>query len=272
MPSETIEENLFQLSKEQKEFYLREGYLLIEDFFSKRESAHLASLCDELAAWPETSGKYMKYHENNVITGERQLCRIENFTPYSQDLNNYARSEKLLKLLEDLTDKPYVLFKEKINYKLPGGGAFPPHQDAPAYTQFGQTSHLTIMFSIDASSIANGCLECVPKSHKHGVFPQEKDCTISREWCSKHAWVPLECDAGSILIFGSYLAHKSEPNKTEGSRRIFYLTYNARSDGDKRDQYYEDKRKLFPPKAEREPGKDYSVGADIYNLGTPIID
>lgn len=272
MPSEQIAESLFQLTKEQKEFYKREGYLLLKDFFNKPEQENLVNLCDELAQRPEVSGKYMKYHENNIKTGERQLCRIENFTPFSKELNEYARGKKMLKLLEDLMDTPYLLFKEKINYKLPGGGAFPPHQDAPAYTQFGQTSHLTIMFSIDPSTIANGCLAVVPKSHTLGVLAQEKDCTISREWCAKQEWIPLECSAGSILIFGSYLAHKSDPNETTGPRRIIYLTYNSLSDGDKRDQYYDDKRKLFPPKAEREPGKDYSEGANIYNLGTPIVD
>jgi hypothetical protein len=29
-----------------------------------------------------------------------------------------------------------VLFKEKINFKLPGGSGFTPHQDSPAYITF----------------------------------------------------------------------------------------------------------------------------------------
>ena len=272
MPSEKIAEKLFHLTKDQKEFYFREGYLLVKDFFSQAEKDQLQQLCDEMAAWPETPGKYMKYHENNVKTGERQLCRIENFTPFSKEMYEYARGPKITALLEDLTEQPYVLFKEKINFKLPGGGAFPPHQDAPAYTQFGQTSHLTVMFAIDPATKQNGCLDVVPRTHTLGVLPQEKDATIARTWCSLHEWLPVECDAGSIIIFGSYIAHKSEPNNTDGSRRTAYLTYNTLKEGDKRDLYYDDKRKLFPPKAEREPGKDYSQGALIYNLGTPIVD
>jgi len=147
MPSGQVSQNLFQLSKDQREFYHREGYLIIDNFYSKSESENLIKLCDELAAWPESSGKYMKYHEINVKTGERQLCRIENFLNYSEDANSYARSKAIFKLLQDLTGEPYLLFKEKINFKLQGGGAFPPHQDAPAYTQFGQTSHLTVIYS-----------------------------------------------------------------------------------------------------------------------------
>ena len=51
---------------------------------------------------------------------------------------------------------------------------------------------------------------------------------------------------------------KPGPNTSNKSRRLIYLTYNAEKEGDKHDVYYNDKRKLFPPKAEREAGKDYS--------------
>lgn len=37
-----------------------------------------------------------------------------------------------------------------------------------------------------------------------------------------------------------------------------YLTYNAAKEGDLRDRYYEDKRRLFPPAYERVEGQDYS--------------
>lgn len=72
------------------------------------------------------------------------------------------------------------------------------------------------------------------------------------------------------MIFGAYLAHRSGENKTDNSRQAVYLTYNAASEGDLRDHYYTEKRKLFPPSYEREEGQDYSEGATIYNLATPI--
>jgi hypothetical protein len=37
-----------------------------------------------------------------------------------------------------------------------------------------------------------------------------------------------------------------------------------------RDAYYRDKRSKFPPKCEREKGKDYSEGARVNNLANPI--
>jgi 2-aminoethylphosphonate dioxygenase len=50
------------------------------------------------------------------------------------------------------------------------------------------------------------------------------------------------------------------------------LTYNVASEGDVRKKYYEDKRKNFPPDFERESGKDYSKGGEIYNVANPITN
>lgn len=52
-----------------------------------------------------------------------------------------------------------MLFKEKINYKLPGGRGFAPHQDAPAFASFGQRYHGTLLVSVNRATPENGCLE-----------------------------------------------------------------------------------------------------------------
>ncbi|KAI8888715.1 PhyH-domain-containing protein [Backusella circina FSU 941] len=265
----------YNLTAEQIQSYNDNGFLLIQDFFSPKEHKALESYCTEFQNWGKEKGKWMQYYEVNTSSGESQLCRTENFTPYHDGMNSYVRSPRLLEVLKRLHGEEYVLFKEKVNYKLPGGGGFPAHQDAPAFVQFGQASHMTVMFTIDPTTDANGCLQVVPGSHKNDyerrILPQEKhDGSISTEWCEKHEWTPVYCQPGSVLIFGAYLAHRSGDNTTEKSRKAVYLTYNASSEGDLRDHYYDEKRKLFPPSYEREEGKDYSEGAIIYNLATPI--
>jgi ectoine hydroxylase-related dioxygenase (phytanoyl-CoA dioxygenase family) len=67
----------------------------------------------------------------------------------------------------------------------------------------------------------------------------------------------LTIEQGSVLIFGAYLAHRSGDNNTDKSRVAIYLTYNAAREGDKRDHYYDEKRRLFPPASDREEGKNY---------------
>lgn len=82
---------------------------------------------------------------------------------------------------------------------------FPAHQDAPAFVQFGQSSHMTVMFTIDATTAANGCLEVVPGSHmneyERKILPQEEhDGSISMDWVNKHNWKPVHCQAVCIII------------------------------------------------------------------------
>ncbi|ORZ00842.1 hypothetical protein BCR43DRAFT_521794 [Syncephalastrum racemosum] len=265
----------YVLSEAQLRAYEDQGFLLIEDFFSPEEHATLKEYCAEFQKWGKEKGKWMQYYEVNTLNGEEQLCRTENFSPYHEGMASYINSDRLLNVLKKLHGEEYILFKEKVNYKLPGGGGFPAHQDSPAFTQFGQVSHMTVMFTIDPTTDENGCLEVVPGSHKNsyekGILPQEKhDGSISRDWCKENNWIPVHCKEGSILIFGAYLAHRSGDNHTDKSRVAVYLTYNAAREGNMRDTYYNDKRKLFPPSYEREEGKDYSEGAVIYNLATPI--
>jgi hypothetical protein len=40
--------------------------------------------------------------------------------------------------------------------------------------------------------------------------------------------------------------------------------------GDFHDAYYASKRESFPPDVERDPTKDYSEGAKVFNVATPI--
>lgn len=193
----------YTLTKEQIEFYHNDGFLLIEDFFSIDEHGTLDAYCNEFQKWAQEKGKWMQYYELNKVTGENQLCRTENFTPFHDGISSYVKSPRLLQVLKELHGEEYVLFKEKVNYKLPGGGGFPAHQDCNAFVQFGQSSHMTVMFTINATTAMNGCLEVVPRSHKNNfekhILPQEEhDGSIALDWCTQQEWVPVHCQPVSI--------------------------------------------------------------------------
>lgn len=75
-----------------------------------------------------------------------------------------------------------------------------------------------------------------------------------------------------MLIFGAYLAHRSGDNNTDKSRVAIYLTYNAAREGDKRDHYYDEKRRLFPPASDREEGKNYGeLHIELLVLGNTLF-
>ncbi|KAJ1889928.1 hypothetical protein LPJ66_007768 [Kickxella alabastrina] len=262
----------YALTQEQIDNYHKDGFLKITDLFSAKEAEEMVKSVREIQSWPDAPGKWMNYYESNPKTGRMLLCRTENFTPYCPHIRHIVSGAQIAGILEQLTGEPYILFKEKINAKLAGGQGFKPHQDAPAFTHLGQVNHITVLFTIDGSYKENGCLHVVPESHAdHTIIPHHPDGSIIEEWCCDKNWIPVECNSGDILIFGSYLAHKSGANESDVSRANLYMTYNPLSEGDKREEYYADKRVKFPPLSERLPGKDYAEGARIYNFANPIL-
>ncbi|MDJ0785228.1 MAG: phytanoyl-CoA dioxygenase family protein [Myxococcota bacterium] len=230
------------------------------------ETRALGDAIAELESWPETPGRWMKYFEGE----DRRLCRVEDFLPHHEGLRDLLLRPDLLDCLGQLFGEPALLFKEKINYKLPGGSGFAPHQDAPAFTSFDQTWHLTVMMSADRATPENGCLEIVSDHHDGRTLPQQEDGTLSKECVDSLEWRPLPTEPGDIVIFDSYVPHRSGPNRSDRPRRAIYATYNPASQGDRRADYFARKREVFPPECERVSGAPVDPGSAVFNLGNPI--
>lgn len=76
---------------------------------------------------------------------------------------------------------------------------------------------------------------------------------------------------GDILVFGSYLAHRSGANTSSTARRAIYATYNCAAEGDLHDEYYTDRQKLWPATHMRKEGESYAEGRNRYAFGTPML-
>jgi len=131
-----------------------------------------------------------------------------------------------------------VLYKEKVNYKLPGGAGYAPHQDAPAY-RFVET-HVSCLVAVDDATLGNGCLEVVEGHHRE-ILPTDESGCIRPDVVEALDWQPVEVRAGQTLWFHSRTPHRSGPNRSGEPRRALYPTYNARSEGDLRASYYRQK-------------------------------
>ena len=76
---------------------------------------------------------------------------------------------------------------------------------------------------------------------------------------------------GQLLVFGSYLAHRSGANTSDTDRKAIYATYNCQTEGDLHDAYYEDRAKMWPPTHKRQQGERYEEGALRYGYGSPML-
>lgn len=189
----------------------------------------------DIAEWKD-DGPWLHYRE--MTDYGPKICRTENFTPFHAGMFQLLRLGRLVGAASELLGEQAVLYKEKINYKLVGGAGFAPHQDAPAY-RFVDV-HVSCMVAVDAATVANGCLEVVSGMHAE-VLPMDSAGCVRADVADSFHWQPAELREGQVLWFHSRTPHRSGPNSSSSDRRALFPTYNALSEGDLRDRYYEQK-------------------------------
>ena len=237
--------------------FARDGFVYAPAAFSPAETRDITRWTEEVQGWKEVPGRHMTYYEDNLKRpGERVLQRIENFVPYHEGFRGLLADPRMQGAVEQLLGARAVLFKEKINFKLPGGDGFKPHQDQQAGWWNYAPLFITALVTIDEQTIENGCLELAAGHHKKGLVGGEWTPLNDKDMADMK-FIPYPTRPGDVMYFDSFTPHSSLPNRTDKQRRVLYITYNALKHGDHRIQYYADKRKNYPPDIEREAGKQY---------------
>lgn len=244
------------LSEAQIEAFHRNGFVVARGLFSPAQMSEIRHWTETVQSWPETPFKHMMYFEDGATDGSRLLNRVENLLPYHDDFNALANSARMKGACAQLFGEPAVIFKDKINFKLPGGGGFETHQDVQAGWSTYSDFHITALVSIDPATVANGCLEIAPGLHNRGLLGNEWE-PLDDDLLREADFQLIETEPGDAIFFDSFAPHRSGPNTTDSARRLLYFTYNRLSAGDHLQQYYADKRASYPPDIERDPGKEY---------------
>ena len=117
------------------------------------EKLQLSTWADECAT---TVDEWV--HFELLADETKRLARIERFCDAHNGWNGLANG-----VAKDIVSQLYgeeaLLFKDKINFKAPGGGGFRCHQDATAYDVGDLASHhISCQVCIDAQTKENGCL------------------------------------------------------------------------------------------------------------------
>ena len=226
--------------------YLNDGYVKLD--------------CDETFPINEMVEVYNKAITRNPNNNESYICfgcpenivRVERFIPDTIHLKNWLKSFDFRPFIKS---NP-VLMKDKMNFKKPGEGTFPPHQDALA----GWTSSdcLTIGIAIDNID-TNGCLEFVKGAHtkSHGEIQQ----TLPISWVDKQQWNKINMNKGDIIVFHGMSPHKSGKNNTDRIRRLVLITFGNSNDyeADYYNVFFENKIKKQPPIHHWDTSKTYTM-------------
>ena len=246
------------LTCEQMAAFERDGFVIVRGAFTGEEAAAHARAIEALAAQRLEPGRQMVYYEDSLVEpGARVLSRIEKFVEWDGDLAHLVFDDRIVGPASALLGDRAVLFKEKINFKMPGGGGFTPHQDIqPGWDRYAPY-FLSVLIAVDPNTIENGCLELAAGHHRRGMIGRKWE-PLEGEELAGVEFVPYPMAPGDVVFFDCFVPHQSQPNATDRPRRNVYLTFNRESDGNFRDQYFADKRQSFPPDNERQPGAAYT--------------
>jgi len=245
------------LNKKQIEQFHRDGFLHIRGLYSPEEMKDISQWTNDVAGSPEVPGHYMMYFEASQKDGSRIISRIEDFVSFHEGFAELITRKRMQQAVSDLFGENAVLFKDKINFKLPGGEGFKEHQDVQAGWDDYAGLHITAMIAIDETNADNGSVEMIPGMHQKGLLG-EMWAPLTNSDTANAEYEPVHCLPGDAVFFDSYAPHRSRPNTTDHARRVLYITFNRATEGDHRAQYYADKRKNYPPDVERDPDKNYA--------------
>jgi len=244
------------LTDTQKQEFKDKGFIVVPGYFNRQQMARISNWLHELKNKNPKPGEEAKYFEQSSITGENVIVRIENILgPHNPQMTEIFLSDKTIGCLTDLLDEQPVLFKEKVNYKIPGCRADKLHQDqAAGWNAYGDF-YITMGIMADPNRKENAALSFM----KSGNYPRG---LMTPEWQPiteddppyqpEDEYMLLEGNPGDVIFFDSYVPHGSPPNTSDETRRNIFLTFNGQSQGDKRAQYYADKWAAYPPNQEEE--------------------
>ena len=251
------------LTEAQRRTFKEQGWLVLRDVIPEATLAHLDAWAAQLEEWAHIGGPGMHHFE--ATDAGPKLARSEDLIRHHAGLNGFICEGDVIAWVGDLFGEPAVLYKEKINYKQPGGAGFAPHQDATAYRFIDH--HISVMVPLDPATAASGGLSFAP-GHAQGILPNERG-RLTDEAADALDWEALDAFPGDVVLFDSYAPHRSGTNTSDRARRALYLTYNAASKGSYRDQYYADKAAEFAAQGHSFDGQRARISVNDDFMGKP---
>ena len=101
--------------------------------------------------------------------------------------------------------------------------------------------------AIDEATEHNGPLQIPtrPGQHRAGVYAPRHGVLDPAVEEAVGPWQPVLVSPGDLVLFDSFLPHRSQTNLSDTWRRSAYLTYNMASEGDLHAAYYQKKLSAF---------------------------
>lgn len=250
------------LTPEQKAAFDRDGYLVLPGFKAAAEIAAVRARATEIVAGfdPAEAGIFTTRDQGRrsdrwfLDSGDKVRCFLEEEAADGQgrlrqdkalsvnkighalhDLDpvfgRFSRADPLPTLARDLGLARPLIWQSMYIFKQPGiGGEVRWHQDASFFVTEPITV-TTFWFALEHADRGNGCLWVEPGGHRGPLrerFVREGDATRLERlddtpWPDEATAVPVEVEAGALVVFHGKLPHYSAPNRSAHSRHAYTL-------------------------------------------------
>jgi len=220
------------------EQYQRDGYLTAQSVLTADELAILREESDRVLALcasdPQRYAERIQWERDHLAGGDqrgmdRVIRKLEPVSDLSPLFARYAWHPGIVDPLRQIFQDDVALFEDKLNLKLPGGSAYPWHQDWACCWRAHTDELITCFIYLDDADESMGCLQVVPGSHLGKPicpFKPGSSFEIDPSCVDQEKVTPVPLKAGGMIYFDPYLLHYSDLNRSTNPRRTIIYTYN----------------------------------------------
>lgn len=215
--------------------YVRDGFVILENVVPKptldemcQEAKKVCSgACGKVAGTEALAGLSPDEVMSQVIT----IHFPHKISPYLREL---LFEENVVDALTELVGPNIKCMQSMFFVKHAGKPGQAWHQDE-AFIPTRDRSLIGAWIAVDDATVDNGCLWVIPGSHRPGILWQSRPHDDPRFDHTEESFgypfddakaIPVELEAGSVLMFNGYLLHRSLNNtRKDGYRRSYVNHY-----------------------------------------------
>jgi ectoine hydroxylase-related dioxygenase (phytanoyl-CoA dioxygenase family) len=229
MSTTTIAPSKSPVTEAQKKQFKEEGYFILERCVPEEHLKLMRDCCQDFvdAADAEMKEKGVDRMGLNAL-GKRY------FPAYCYEkkpvLGQFVFSELMADICRaTIGDEAYLFWDQYVVKGTDKDSSFSWHQDS-GYVHMDCPMYLTCWVTLDDVTVENGTVYLLPYS-QIGIRSVVKHIKDERTgdhvgYFGKEQGICAEVPAGSIVVFSSYVFHRSGPNLTDRQRRVYLPQYS----------------------------------------------
>ncbi len=180
-------------------------------------------------------GLYIQREAQPVATAQQpedHMAKIFNLHLRDGVFGSFAGETRIVDLVAGVLGADVDCFQSQFIWKNPGAWGQPWHQDSH-YFPFDKQPQVGIWLALTEATLENGCLSVLPGSHTDDLRVHGPDKRPGSNYGYLEVDVgpagakaaPMLMQPGDVLVFHSYLLHRSEDNRARSHRAALVYHY-----------------------------------------------